>query len=160
MSTPEPEDGPPKGRLEPSGPGPIAIFAGIGLILGWSIRAIALHQDTTEPTVSWVSVAIVFFLAAIVGWTAFHTARSRREGIRLAPHRAVNRLVLGKTCALAGALIAGGYFGFALAHVNAAGADAASSQLWHSVAAGIGGVCLVVAALLLEQACRVPPEDR
>lgn len=160
MSTPEPEDDePPRGRLEPSGPGPLAIFGGIGLILGWGLREIALRTGNTEPRVSWVSVAIVFFLAALVGWAAFQTARARRERVRLPSHRAVNRLVLGKTCALAGALLAGGYFGFALAHIGAAGGEATTRQLWFSVAGGVGGLALMVAALLLEQACRVPPED-
>jgi hypothetical protein len=159
VSAPEPDGDPQKGRLEPSGPGPLAIFGGIGLVLGWGIRALSIRTDSSEPEVTWVSVAIVFFLAALVAWSAAQTVRGRREGVRLPPHRAVNRLVLGKTCALAGALIAGGYFGFALAHLGAAGDDDAGGQLWHSVIAGVGGLALMTAALLLEQACRIPPGD-
>ena len=36
------------------------------------------------------------------------------HGHRLEPHRAVNRLVMAKACALVGALVAGGYAGYAL----------------------------------------------
>jgi hypothetical protein len=147
------------GRLGPTGPGPLAVYGGIGLVVGWTLHWVTLHSGRTEPQVTLASVFIVFFLAALVGWAAYSTEHARREGIRLPPHRAVNRLVLGKTCSLVGALIAGGYFGFALAHVHAAGADSAFTQLWHSVIGGIGGLALMTAALLLEQACRVPPAD-
>lgn len=158
MSPPDPQDDESSsGRLGPTGPGPLTIYGGIGLVVGWALHWVSMHSGGTEPQVTWAAVAIVFFLAALVGWAAYQTGRARREGIRLPPHRAVNRLVLGKTCSLVGAMIAGGYFGFALAHIGATGAF---DQLWHSVAAGVGGLALMTAALFLEQACRVPPEDR
>ena len=37
---------------------------------------------------------------------------------RLEPHQAVNRLVLARACALVGALVAGGYVGYALSWVG------------------------------------------
>lgn len=159
-STGPQDDEPPRGRLEPTGPGPLTLYGGAGLVGGWLLHWGTMRAGGTEPQVTWASVAIVFFLAALVGWAALQTARARREGIRLPAHRAVNRLVLGKTCALVGALIAGGYFGFALAHIGAAGGDRALSQLWYSVLGGVAGLLLLTAALFLEQACRVPPEDR
>ena len=70
----------------------------------------------------------------------------------------MNRLVLGKACALVGALVAGGYLGYALAQL---GVDepAADARMWRALVAGIGGLAICGAALLLELACRVPPAD-
>lgn len=158
--TGEPEpSGPPRGTVHPTGPGPVAIFAGIGLLIGWSIRPGSMWLNSTEPRVTWLAIGIAYFLAAGVGGAAYHTWWTRRRGVRLEPHRAVNRLVLGKTCALVGAAMAGGYFGFALAHLGVSDSDRASVQFWHSTIAGFGGVLLLVAALLLEQACRVRDRD-
>ena len=100
-------------------------------------------------------------MAAILGATAYGTWRAvhvHREVLE--PHRAVNRLVLARACALVGALVAGGYFGYAVSWVGV-GPDLAGQQLWRSVAAGLAGVAVVITALLLERACRVrsDPED-
>jgi hypothetical protein len=143
------------GTVHPTGPGPLAAFAAAGLVVGWAARPLSIHFGTTEPRVTWLSIGLVYFIAAVIGGAAYQTWRARRDGVRLEPHRAVNRLVLGKTCALVGATLAGGYFGFALAHVGVSDSDQATTQLWHSVVAGCGGVLVLVAALLLEQACRV-----
>ena len=72
-------------------------------------------DQRSAPTVSWLPVLALAFVAVIVGAVAWSTYRllHRRHG-RLEPHHAVNRLVLAKACALAGALVAGGYFGYAL----------------------------------------------
>lgn len=152
-----PEEPPqePRGSIRSTGPGPLVVFGGVGLVVGWAIRPVSLRMGTTEPQVTWLSIAIVFFLAAVVGGAAYHTWRARRDGVRLEPHRAVNRLVLGKTCALVGAGLAGGYFGFVLGHLGVADSDRTTTQMWHAGLAGFGGLLIVAAALLLEQACRV-----
>jgi hypothetical protein len=131
------------------------VFGGLGLVVGWAIRPLSIQIGTTEPQVSWLSIGIVYFMAAVVGFAAYHTWRARRDGLRLEPHRAVNRLVLGKTCALVGAGLAGGYFGFVLAHLGVNDSERAGTQMWHAALAGIGGLLIIAAALLLEQACRV-----
>lgn len=154
-----PEDGQPPGSVRPTGPGPLCVFGGLGLIIGWAIRPLALHFGGTEPKVGWLPIGLIAFLAAAVGWAAYSTRRNRRDGVRLEPHRAVNRLVLGKTCALAGALVAGGYFGLAVAHLGGVGGDAGTTTLWHSAVAGVAGLALMAAGLWLEQACRVDRRD-
>jgi hypothetical protein len=151
----EPPRGPHHGSVQPIGPGPLAFFGGVGLVVGWAIRPLSLRWGTTEPEVTWLSIGIVFFVAAVVGGAAYHTWRVRRDGARLEPDRAVNRLVLAKTCALVGAGLAGGYFGFVLGHIGVADSDRTTTQMWHAGLAGFGGLLIVAAALLLEQACRV-----
>ena len=53
-----------------------------------------------------------------------------------------------------GALLAGGYAGYALSWVGI-DSDLASQRMWRSVVAALAGVAIVVTAVLLERACRV-----
>lgn len=154
-----PEGGPPQGSVHPTGPGPLTVFGGIGLIVGWAIRPLTLNFGGAEPTVGWLPIGLIAFVAAAVAWAAYTTARGRRDGVRLEPHRAVNRLVMGKTCALVGALLAGGYFGFALNHLGGLGGSDGTTTLWHAALAGVAGLALMGAALWLELACRVDRDD-
>ena len=100
------------------------------------------------------------FVALVVGSVAWSTHRSlHRRHERLQPHHAVNRLVLAKSCALAGAVFAGGYFGYALAWVNLSDAELAHQRMLHAGVGGVAGVALVACSLLLERACRVSRDD-
>jgi small-conductance mechanosensitive channel len=156
---PGPPEQPP-GHIRPTGPGPLVLFGVIGLVAGWAIRPIALGVGAAEPDVTWLAIGLVYFMAAALGGAAYLTWRTlHRQRRRLPANRAVNRLVLGKACALAGAAIAGGYFGYALAQVGVTASDVADTRLWHSVVAGLGGLLLMAASLLLERACRVRGED-
>ncbi|MGN6251172.1 MAG: DUF3180 domain-containing protein [Marmoricola sp.] len=152
----DPEE--PRGTVHPTGPAGPSVFAGLGLVAGWVVRPLSLRAGAAEPHVGWTTVGVVWFLASIVAGAAWTTWRMGRARVRLEPHRAVNRLVLGKACALVGAALAGGYAGFALAHLNVPDAGQASTQLLHAAIAALGGVAMLVAALLLELACRVPPD--
>ena len=149
----------PDGTVRVTGPGPLVLFGVVGLVGGWSLRPLALRMGVLEPPVRLAAVAALWFVAALIGGSAYLTRRVvRRERSSLPHHHAVNRLVLGKACALVGALVAGGYLGYALAQL---GVDepAADARLWRALVAAAGGLALCAAALLLELACRVPPED-
>jgi high-affinity Fe2+/Pb2+ permease len=67
---------------------------------------------------------------------------------------------MAKTCALVGALCAGGYFGYALSWVGLTDAALARQRVVHAVVAAVAAVLLVVGSLLLERACRVRRDDR
>jgi hypothetical protein len=150
---PEPQ---PEGQLGTTSPGSLIGFALTGLVLGWLVRPVSIRLSGAAPTVSWLPVLGLAFVAVIIGSVAWSTYRliHRRHG-RLEPHHAVNRLVLAKSCALAGALVAGGYFGYALSWVGLTEAVLARERLLHSVLAGVAAVLLVVGSLLLERACRI-----
>ena len=66
---------------------------------------------------------------------------------------------LVKACAVAGALVAGGYFGYALSWVGMSEAELASQRLVRALLGGLAGTALVVGSLLLERACRVSKGD-
>jgi hypothetical protein len=157
---PVPEPPEPEGRIGTTGPGPLLALGLVGLVLGWALRPVAIDVRGAAPTVGWVPVLALFLVAVIVGATAWATHRSLHvHGVRLPPHQAVNRLVLAKSCALAGALVAGAYFGYALSWVGVTEGDLAGQRLVRSVSAGVASVLLVAASLALERACRVGRSD-
>lgn len=82
------------------------------------------------------------------------TGREVGVGRRLLPHQAVNRLVLGKAAALAGAVCAGAYVGFALVALGGIERQLDGERVLRSVLAAVGGLVLIAAGLLLERACR------
>ena len=156
----EPEPPPPAGRVRATSAGAITGFALVGLVLGWLLRPLSIRVNGTAPTVGWVPVLALLFVAAVVGFVAWSTYRSlHRRHERLEPHQAVNRLVLGKACALAGALVAGGYLGYALSWLGLTDAELPRQRLQHALVGGVSGALLVVASLLLERACRVRRDD-
>ncbi len=145
-------------------PGTITGFALVGLVLGWLLRPVSIQATGLAPTVGWLPVLALLFVAVVLGSVAWSTHRSvhrrRPDEERLEPHHAVNRLVLAKSCALAGALVAAGYFGYALSWVGLTETELARERLTRAVAGGFAGAALVVGSLLLERACRVRGERR
>lgn len=157
MSEEEPSGS--NGSLHPTSPVVLALWALAGLVAGWLLRA-ATDRWGTPPVVSWSQPLALLLVATIVGYTAWVTWRTvhvRHE--RLAPHQAVNRLVLARACALAGAVVGGGYLGYALTWLGDP-AELAAQRGWRSAAAAVAGLLVVVTSLLLERACRVRRSDR
>ena len=70
----------------------------------------------------------------------------------------MNRLVLAKACALTGAIVAGGYFGYALSWWGSTAA-LGPQRMVQAGLAGVAGVLIVAGSLLLERACRVHRDD-
>ena len=130
-------------------------------MLGWLLRPLSIRLSGTAPTVGWLPVLALAFVALVVGSVAWSTHRSlHRRHERLQPHHAVNRLVLAKSCALAGALVAGGYFGYALSWLGLTDAELAHQRMVHALVGGLAGAALVAGSLLLERACRVGTDER
>jgi H+/Cl- antiporter ClcA len=133
-----------------------AVFGGLS---GWLVVVIANAFDLIPPEVPWTAPIGLILVAALVGALAYATHQRiqvRRE--RIEPQRAVALLVLGKASALAGALVAGGYFGFALMFLTRLDAAAPRDRVIRSAVAILAGVALCIMGLLLERACKVPTE--
>jgi hypothetical protein len=133
-----------------------AVFGGLS---GWLVVVIANAFDLIPPEVPWTAPVGLILVAALVGALAYATHQRiqvRRE--RIEPQRAVALLVLGKASALAGALVAGGYFGFALMFLTRLDAAAPRDRVIRSAVAIVAGVALCIMGLLLERACKVPTE--
>ena len=149
----------PDGRLQPTTSAAVAAWAAVGLVGGWALRPLSERLNGTAPIVTWLQPMALLFVAAILGataWITWRTVHVRRE--YLEPHRAVNRLVLARSCALVGALVAGGYAGYALSWLGV-DSDLGSQRVWRSAVAALGGVLIALTAVLLERACRVRKDD-
>jgi hypothetical protein len=137
----------------------VTIWGVIGLIGGWLLHPAWEWLRGTAPIVTWAQPLALLLVAAILGTTAYLTWRTVHvQRQRLEPHRAVNRLVLARSCALVGALVAGGYFGYALSWIGV-NAELADQRAIRSAIAGVGGVAITVTAVLLERACRVRSDE-
>lgn len=156
MAEDDPE--PPEPHVQPTGPGVLAAWLVVGLIAGWALRPLSQQWSGTAPVVTWTQPLALFLVTAVLLVVAWLTRQSVRRRERLEPHRAVNRLVLAKACALVGALVAGGYGGYALSWIGMA-AELADERMLRSGIAAVGGLCMCGAALLLERACRVRDDD-
>jgi hypothetical protein len=75
------------------------------------------------------------------------------------PRRAVNLLLLAKAAALAGAVFAGGYLGFALHFIDNMDVDLPRERVIRSASAAVASIVVMISGLLLERACRVPRGD-
>ena len=163
MSSPpsgEPEPEPqPEGHLRPTSPAALTAWAVVGLVGGWLLHPVTERLNGSSPVVTWSQRLALFVVAAILGSTAWLTGRSvHGRHARLEPHRAVNRLVLARACALVGALVAGGYLGYAVSWLGV-DAELASQRAWRSAVGALAGVAITITAVLLERACRIRSDD-
>lgn len=141
-------------------PAGLCIVAAVGLVVGWVFHQLTDTDTGLPPQVPWAQPLALFLVAAILGGTAWATRRTLTQHPgRLSPHQAVNRLVLARACAYVGALAAGLYIGYAVSWLGVSSSDLAGQRAFRAGCAGGAGILIVVAGLLLERACRVPPED-
>jgi hypothetical protein len=132
----------------------------VGLVIGWAIRGQAIRSGAAAPGVPWLSVGTAYFVAAVVGGMAFLTWRAvQRDHLHLSAQQGVARLVFGKTIARLGAFGVGAYVGVAISNLGV-GSEQAGSTILRAFLAALGAAVALAAGLLLEHACRVPPEDR
>lgn len=147
------------GHVQPTSHAALATYGILGLVGGWLLRPVVVQLGGNAPVVTWLQVAVLAFVAAAVLVTAFATWRAlqvRREW--LAPHRAVNRLVMAKSCALVGALVAGGYAGHAVSWLGME-AELAGQRVVRSLVAAVVALGMMCAALWLERACRTRGDE-
>ena len=134
-----------------------AVFGGLA---GWLVVVVTSALGAVVPRIPWTAPIGLAVFAALVGMLAYNTHQRiqvRRE--RMEPSRAVAFLVLGKASALAGALVAGGYLGFAVMFLTRLDAASPRDRVIRSAVAVVAGVALCVAGLRLERACKVPGSD-
>lgn len=136
----------------------LAVWAIAGLVGGWLFHSLS-DRWGTPPVVTWAQPLALFLVAGILGYTAWVTWRTLHvHGDRLLPSQAVNRLVLARACALAGAIAGGGYLGYGVSWIGDE-AELAHQRLLRSTVAALAGVLVVITSLLLERACRVRSSD-
>ncbi|GGF45094.1 hypothetical protein GCM10011519_18660 [Marmoricola endophyticus] len=165
-----PEQQPPgRPTARPTRPGPLVVAGCVAAVAGWAIRPVAAALGRPQPLVGWSGVVVVWLLGLAVGFVALRTwlvlQRAVAKGdvkrrATMEPYQAVNRMVLGKAAAVVGALVVGGYAGYALSQLGVPVTPLTGDRVVRALVAVVGGVLLVVAGLLLERACRVREDDK
>lgn len=155
--TPDPSEDP-GGRLAPLSPASLSGCAVAGLVLGWLVHPVAVWLGGVAPVVTWSQGAFLWVAAVALAVAARAMRRGVESGGLLDHDRAVNRLVLARASALVGALVGGGYGGYAISWIGD-GSQMTGSRVATSLFAALGGVVLVLGGLALERACRTPSDD-
>lgn len=153
----EPEPG---GRIRPTGPGILVVSWAVGLVIGWASRGITIRAGRATPSVSWLTIGVIWFVMAVTAGTAYltwYTVHRERRGV--AAEQAVARLVFGKTIARLSSFALGGFLGIAISNLGVDG-DNANNVILRALLAAVGAGAALAAGLLLEHACRVPPGGR
>lgn len=136
----------------------LALFV-VGGVLGYAFARVTIAVNGVAPQIQWSSVVVLLAAAAIVLVVANSTYRTlHRERRRIAAHRAVRYLLIAKASALVGAIVAGGYLGFAVPFVDQLDVRLPQERVLRSVFAALAAVVLAVGGLLLERACRIPKD--
>lgn len=147
----------PNGSLRPTSGFTVALAAVIGAALSWLAFASAEKLDWPLPGLPLVAALAIGLLAAAIGLIAWRTHRSiqvRREPVQ--PGLAVRLVVLGKTCVLAGAGLAGGYAAIAVYFLPRWSAALPRERVVSSTVAVVASIGLAVAGIILERSCRIP----
>ena len=169
----------PKPSLRPTAPSTLAVVALAGAAL--TLLLVARYYRLA-PDLAWYNSIAIFAVAVLLawmGWTTRKTLRPSSRQLRAAsiggegPARAPGRLegpehalqiarfaVLAKAAAIAGAAFFGAYLGFTVwLAVQSGRLTAAAADLPPAILGTVACALLTAAALWLEHACRIPPQD-
>ena len=135
----------------------LTVMGGTGLVAGRLLPTVIEAFDGTAPRVGW-SASLTLLLGSVVlggfAWNTWQSLHKRHE--RMTSDHGIKMLALSKASALVGALVSGGYLGYALAFADSLNTALGQERFVHSGIAGIAGLLVMVAGLLLERALRVP----
>lgn len=130
---------------------------GAGLIFGVLVRPVYMRFGMTSPQVGWGAATMLFAVAMLIGavaWTTWQSLHKKKQ--RMTSEHGVKLLALSRSSLIVGGLFGGGYAGYALSYVENFDTPLGQDRVWHSGFAAVAGILLLVAALLLERACRIP----
>lgn len=152
-----------QGSLRPTRKLLLVLVAGLATVVSWLLISRVYGSLPAAPLIALVTPAL---LAVVLGYLAYSTRLRVRRSPKAAQWRPLDPLVvarflaLAKASAIAGALGVGFWAGYLLvvlddvAELDVARRDAIASAVGMLLSVGV-----VVAALALESACRVPPSE-
>lgn len=133
--------------------------AASGLVVGASLGTLLDRLGQGLPRVSWVSIGLLLFLAALL-LVARRRARAWLSGDT--PQQPGDALTLGRFVALAkagalfGAIMTGGYLGLAAAGVDRLGTEYGRDHVLWAVGGAVAAGAVLAAALVLERTLQIP----
>jgi hypothetical protein len=140
----------------------LAVLA-VGAAVGWTGVRLVVRISGSLPDVPFSAPLALVLLAAVLaggGVVMRRRVQQWRPGRpRVRPDLAVRLLVLAKASSLAGAAVAGGYLGAAVAYAADLDVPFRRSSTWWCLGTAALALVVVAAALWLERECRTPPID-
>lgn len=135
-------------------------FAVVGLALGFVLEVALASAGQPVLIPPYTLTITLVAAAAIVVVLAIPIARALRgrSTTRINPFRAMRTVVLAKASSLVGSLIAGLSAGIVIFLVTRP-VIADVGSIWPGIAAAISGVALLVAGLVAERLCTLPPDE-
>ena len=138
------------------------IGAGVVLVLSFfGLRWWTSHGNSM-PTNSWITVVVLFMIAAAVlvaGWEIRRYLKAPKNLPPPSPQRARATLVAAKAHAWAGSVFAGWYLAQVLVHIDRVSNGAARSPLILALVSGVAAAVVAVSGYVVQAWCRLPPED-
>lgn len=151
------EQTPPTGTVGPTRLSLLAAAFVVAGALGFGSVPLFEWRYRAAPRIEWPAVGALALIAAILLALAYSTYKTvHRDRSRMDPQRAVNLLLVAKASALVGAVVAGAYLGFGVHFVGRLDVVLPRERAVRALTAAAIGIMIVLSALLLERACRVP----
>ena len=147
--------------MKPSRPGVLAALGAVAAVLTWAGLRVWTARGGTEPELMWrtvVTIAVLAVAVFAVGWPVRQWVRGDRQR-RIDALRAARTAALAKAGSHAGALLTGLFTGCAVHFLPTVDVAARRTQLVIGLADLLASVLLLVAGLVVERYCRVPPAD-
>ncbi|WP_432536544.1 DUF3180 domain-containing protein [Kineococcus arenarius] len=147
--------------MRPTRPGVLLAVGFLAAVLSWSGLRAWTATGAVEPLLLWRTTLTIALLAVAVfglGWPVRQWVRGDRAR-RIDALRAARTAVLAKAACVAGALLSGLSAGFAVHYLPTLDIAARREQFLVALADLVVSVALLVAGLVVERYCRVPPED-
>lgn len=156
----EPADAEREPTILPTPPRLLVVAALFGGVVGWFLGPVVSGSGRTPMYVPWTAPAALVLAALVLAVMArrMHQAVHVRHEV-VDPQRGLYSLVLGKSAALVGAAVLGGYLVFGASFLPRLEADAALARVVGSALAALAGAGLGAAGYALERACRVPNDS-
>lgn len=138
----------------------LAVLVSAGLVIGAGLPVLVRRMGGDVPLLSWGPALLIAAAAGLVAvvarvtWKAVHQDRQRVNA-----DRALFHLALAQASSRVGALLLGGYAGFALVYLDLFETTNGRDRVLHGGAAAVAAALLIAAGLVMERVCRLPTED-
>jgi hypothetical protein len=139
----------------------LALVGLVAGLAGWLANWLATRNGFGTPTLpltSLVTTAVIIGITLVFGRRVLRWRNGRRDR-PLDPILATRTLVLAQACAYAGALSLGWHAGIFVDQLTLLSVRSTTAPLWGSVALMVGGIVMIMVGLVVENFCRLPPDD-
>lgn len=154
---------------EPSGPGSGLRPTSVGLVValavvagcaGWVAAVLISGTAASTPVITWPVTGLWVLVAAVLLGAAWRTHdRLNRKRLYVEPLSAVRLMVLGKAAAVVTPAVGGFYLGVVVWRLTVGPARLTQSGTLAQLAGALALFVAAVGGLLLQRACRLPPDD-